>query len=294
MQTRRDFLTAVTAAAGAAALRPAPVKGNAPRKPMTIQEVIDLIIATVPGAPREGSVDTVKSSDPAQPVTGIVTTFLATSAVINAAIARGANLIITHEPTFYNHTDAVDWLQEDAVYQAKRQLLEEHNVVVWRFHDYWHQHEPDGIAPGVLKLLGWEAYARPGEPDVCTIPEMPLSELIVFLKEKFGTPLARVMGDPDLPCRHVGLLVGAWGGRKQIEYLGRDDVEVLVCGEVNEWETTEYVRDAAEAGIQKGLIVLGHALSEEPGMQWLVDWLQPRVPDVPVTHIPTGDPFRYV
>ena len=71
-------------------------------------------------------------------------------------------------------------------------------------------------------------------------------------------------------------------------------MEVLVCGEVREWETTEYVRDAVQAGFKKGLIVVGHALSEEPGMEGLVSWLQPRVPDVPVTHVPAGDPFRYV
>ena len=291
MPTRRDFLTAVTAAMGAYSIAGGTIQRT---NAMTIQDVIDLIIATVPGAPQDDSVDTVKSSDPSQPVTGIVATFLATAAVIQAAIDRRANLIITHEPTFYNHLDETEWLRDDAVYQAKRRLLEDNNIVVWRFHDYWHQHRPDGIATGVLKLLGWQAYARPGHPDLCTIPSTPLSELALFFKEKFGTHTARVVGDPAMLCRNVGLLVGAWGGRKQIEYLGRDDVDVLVCGEVNEWETTEYVRDAALAGRQKGLIVVGHAVSEEPGMQWLVEWLQPQVPDVPVTHIPAGDPFRYV
>ena len=78
MPTRRDFLTAVTAAMGAYSIAGRPVKTT---NAMTIQEVIDLIIATVPGAPRDDSVDTVKSSDPSQPVTGIATTFLATAAV---------------------------------------------------------------------------------------------------------------------------------------------------------------------------------------------------------------------
>ena len=76
---------------------------------MTIQDVIDLIIDAVPGAPKDGSVDTVKSGDPSQAVTGIVSTFLATSAVIEQAIERGANMIITHEPTFYNHLDIRNW-----------------------------------------------------------------------------------------------------------------------------------------------------------------------------------------
>ena len=295
MHTRRDFLTALTAAVGAYAVRPLAVRGkNTTPGAMTIQEVIDLIIDAIPGAPQEGSVDTVKAGDPSQLVTGIVTTFLATAKVIQTARERGANLIITHEPTFYNHLDEVDWLQGDPVYTAKRRLLEAHNMVVWRFHDYWHLHRPDGITTGALNKLGWQAYASPDELNLCLIPPTPLAELALFLKEAFGAARVRVMGDPAMTCRRVGLLLGASGGRRQIQFLGRDDVEVLVCGEVREWETTEYVRDAAQAGHEKGLIVVGHALSEEPGMEGLVPWLQPRVPDVPVTHVPAGDPFRYV
>lgn len=288
MPSRRDFLTGTAMAMGASSL------AGAVPSVQTIQDVIDLITANIPGAPWEGSVDTVKSGDPTRPITGIVTTFLATGAVIEEAIRSGANLVITHEPTYYNHLDETDWLEHDAVYLAKRTMLEEHGIVVWRFHDYWHRYEPDGIATGVLRLLGWEEYAHPGQPDLCTIPPVRLSELVVFLKSRFGTPVARVMGDPDAECSNIGLLVGAWGGRRQISYLGREDVDVLVCGEVSEWETPEYVRDAALAGRRKALIILGHALSEEPGMQWLAEWLQPQVPDIPVQHVATGDPYRYV
>lgn len=261
---------------------------------MTVQDVIDHILAAVPGAPREGSVDTVKIGDPSQPVSGIVTTFLATTAVIKAAAERGANFIITHEPTFYNHYDEVDWLQGDPVYTAKRRLLEDNNIVVWRFHDYWHLHNPDGITTGVLKHIGWEPYAGADELNRCEIPSMSLEELASALKQKFGAGMVRVVGDPEMACTQVGLSLGAAGGRRHIDYLSRPDIEVLVCGEAREWETTEYVRDAAEAGLKKGLIVVGHASSEEPGMVWLVEWLRPKVPGVEVTHIQAGDPFHYV
>jgi hypothetical protein len=76
--------------------------------------------------------------------------------------------------------------------------------------------------------------------------------------------------------------------------LRRDDVEVLVCGEVREWETSEYVRDAVSSGRSKGLIVLGHAKSEEPGMEWLAERLRLLLPEVAVFHIPAGNPFHVV
>ena len=71
-------------------------------------------------------------------------------------------------------------------------------------------------------------------------------------------------------------------------------MDALVCGEINEWETCEYVRDAERAGIAKGLIVVGHAASEEGGMAYLAEWLRERAPGIPITHVPAGDPLRTV
>lgn len=257
---------------------------------MTVQEIIDLITAEVPGAPWEGSVDTVKTGDPKQPVQGIVTTFLATIPVIRRAVDMGANFIITHEPTFYNHPDATDWLDGDQVYETKRDLIARHNLVIWRFHDYWHTYQPDGIFTGVIKALDWEDRFD-FDTLIATLPNTSLAGLVDIIKSRLGIEKLRVVGDPELPCRRVGLLVGAPGGRKQIEFLSQSDVDVLVCGEINEWETSEYVRDAIDSGRQIALIITGHANSEEAGMAWLVDWLRQRVPDVPITHIPAGDPF---
>lgn len=45
---------------------------------------------------------------------------------------------------------------------------------------------------------------------------------------------------------------------------------------------------------EKGLIILGHANSEEAGMKWCADWLRSRFPGVSITHLPAGDPFRLV
>ncbi len=258
----------------------------------SIQDVIDICIEAAAVEPWESTVDTVKVGDPSQEVRGIATTFLATYEVIWKAIRQGANLIITHEPTFYNHLDETDWLARDPVYAAKWKLLDEYGMVIWRYHDYWHARDPDGIAIGVLRHLGWEGYAQPGNPQICEVPAMPLSRLALFMKRRFGAQRVRVMGAPELTCSKVALLVGAVGGRTQIEAVR--GVDALVVGEVREWETTEYIRDGVYNEQPRGLIVVGHALSEEPGMRYLAEWLSPRVPEVKVRHIPAGDPFRYI
>jgi hypothetical protein len=69
------------------------------------------------------------------------------------------------------------------------------------------------------------------------------------------------------------------------------NVDVIVAGEVREWESVEYARDTAFSGERKGLILLGRVVSEEPGMNICADWLKMFVAEVPVTHVSAGDPY---
>jgi putative NIF3 family GTP cyclohydrolase 1 type 2 len=102
-------------------------------------------------------VDTFKTGNPDTRVTGIAVTMMATMDVLQRAAAQNLNLIITHEPTFYAHLDKPEGLNEnDPVWAEKRAFIEKHGLVVWRFHDHWHERTPDGIEAGVVKQLRWE------------------------------------------------------------------------------------------------------------------------------------------
>ncbi|MBV9280525.1 MAG: Nif3-like dinuclear metal center hexameric protein [Chloroflexi bacterium] len=257
---------------------------------VTIQAVIDLVIREH-GGRMWRTVDGVKAGDPRRPVAGVVTTFLATGAVIKRAAELRANLIITHEPIFYGHKDETGWLEDDPVYRAKRRLLDEHRIVVCRFHDYLHRDvRRDGFYLGMAEALGWEP--DPERPFLCSIRPTSLARLARLLKKRLHLQAIRVVGDPRMTCRRVALMVGASGMRSHVEALNDFQADVVVCGEVREWETVEYARDARELGVGKALIVVGHANSEEVGMARLAGWLRQRIPAVPVTHVPAGDPFR--
>ena len=293
-KSRREFIKTAGLAVSALPLAGFNIINHSELKAdLTIQEAINLILSKVPGEKRKNTVDTVKSSDPNQKLTGIVTTFLATVDVIRAAIEQKANLIITHEPTYYNHLDETDWLKNDPVYQYKRDLLEKNNIVVWRFHDFWHQVRPDGILHGFLGKMDWRDNLNPKLENSVIVPETSMKKLAKQLKKKLGLDRTFIVGNPDMTCSKIGLLPGAWGRDPQISLLQKD-IDVLVVGEVAEWETSEYVRDAAAAGMKKGLIILGHALSEEPGMEYLVEWLKPVLPEVPVFHMASGDAFQKI
>src|SRR5271165_48429 len=242
---------------------------------LTAQEVIDRIKAHTGGSWSGGTVDTFKAGDPSTPVTGIVTTFAATFDVLQRAAASGKNLIITHEPTFYSHLDETQQLTADPVFQAKLAFIQQHHMVVWRFHDHWHSPAMtrDGIMQGMVTALGWEKYQDPGMQAAFTFPETDLAAFAAGIKARLNIRGMRVIGDPTQKVQHVFFLPGAAAADHQIKALELTNIDVLVVGESREWETVEYVRDAVSQHKPKGLIVLGHVVSEESGMIYCAEWL---------------------
>ncbi len=243
-------------------------------------------------APPADTVDTLKGGDPATPVTGIVTTFLDTMQVLREAVRLGDNLVISHEPTFYNHVDDTKPFTDDPVYKEKIAYIEQHHLVVYRLHDEIHQ-DPHGdhILTGVYEALGWSQYPQEKSgmaQHMVTIPATTLGELAQTLKGKLQAQTMRVEGDPAQAVTHVAVFPGASGLEKHVRALNSPGVEVLIAGEVSEWETVEYVRDAVAQGRKMGMIVLGHEVSEEPGIEQCAKELRVLFPGVRVDHVPAG------
>ena len=104
--------------------------------------------------------DTVKFGNPNQEITGIVVTMWATPNVIRRAVELGANLIITHEPTFYTDDENP---RDNAVEQAKLALINETGVVIYRYHTIMHMFKPDLIPTGAFYYLGLKGELTPTE-----------------------------------------------------------------------------------------------------------------------------------
>jgi putative NIF3 family GTP cyclohydrolase 1 type 2 len=260
---------------------------------LTARQILDRIKAEM-GVPwASETVDTFKDGDPDTPVTGVAVTMMATLDVLKRAAASGANLVITHEPTFFSHLDQLDGLEKanDAVTAAKRAFIRDHKMVVLRMHDHWHRRHPDAIEAGMIRALGWEKFQRPESEYLFTMPETTLGQLAADVRAKLGAPTLRVVGDPQRRVSKVALAPGFAGFPTHVMALRRDDVQVLVIGEAHEWETVEYVADAVAAGMDKALIVIGHIPSEQAGMEDFARWLEPIVKGTPVRFVPAIDPF---
>ena len=256
-----------------------------------ISKIIDATGAKLP----PGTVDTIKAGDPATIVTGITTTFTPTMEVLRKAVADGDNLIVSHEPTFYNHQDQNTLFVDDPVYKEKLAYINEHHLVIWRFHDTWHERRPDGIAEGFAAQAGLTRYENAGPADekgfLFTVPQTTLLALAKDMQKKFHARAIRIVGDPEMKLTKVAYVPGAAGEATQVKTLERDDVEVIMVGEVPEWETILYVRDADLQGRKKALILLGHVTSEESGMDNCAKWLRTIFPAMPIHYIPAGEPY---
>ena len=254
---------------------------------------------------KDGTVDAIKAGDPATAVTGIVTTALATLAVLQQAVKAGANVVVTHEPAFHAGNDArvappplggfqtapppgADG-QADPVYAAKNAFVDRHRLVIFRLRDHWRARQPDPFAQALGAALGWR-YHQAGNAATYEIPVVSLDQLASHVRSSLGIRGGlRVIGKPRSPIRRVGLLPGSTPLAAALEVLPA--VDAVVAGEVREWETVEYARDAVYAGQPKGLVLVGRVVSEEPGMRACADWLKSFVTEVPVRHIAAGDPY---
>ena len=268
---------------------------------MNVKEIVEVILAVNGGRKLEKTCDQLIEGNWENQVTGVVTTFMATVDVIHQTVAKGYNLIITHEPTYFTGSDRTDWLKGDPVCQRKKTLIEDNQVSIWRYHDHMHTGNTDLIYTGLLEDLGWINYLDTEfpRPHCYSIPLTSVTDLVGFFKKKLGMKVIRVVGNPEMKCRRVGILVGGGSlglGREEMpaRLMHDQQLDVMVCGEITEWTLSAYVRDAAALGFNKVMIIVGHERSEEPGMKALADQLQPLLGGIPVHFLDAGEPFIYL
>ncbi|MHA7966507.1 Nif3-like dinuclear metal center hexameric protein [Paenibacillus sp. CAU 1782] len=268
---------------------------------MKVQDVIDnVLLDSCGGKKLEKTFDVLASGHPDMEVTGIVTTFMATVEVIRRAIQLGANLIITHEPTYFTGADDLEWLENDPVYLAKKELIQQNGIAIWRFHDHMHLAKTDRIYDGLIRQLGWEGkQLDPLSPWGYGIEETTVQDLTAFLKERLEMEHIRIVGRPDMSCSRIGILVGGGSlglGREQMpmELMRDRDLDVMICGEITEWTLCAYVNDASMLGMNKAMIIVGHERTEEWGMKDMAEWLKPLAGGLPVHFVDAREPFRHL
>lgn len=265
-----------------------------PSKEMTARQVVAAIQKNLTCQWSRETVDTFKAGQPEEVVTGVATCMFANMEVLQQAVAAHCNLIIAHEPVFYNHLDETEAFENDPVFRKKMEYIKAHNLVIFRFHDHWHMTRPDGIYVGMVDKLGWKAQQTDQSMQYFKFREQTVGEFARMLEERLNTRQVRVVGDPAMRFTNVALSVGAPGSQSHIRFLNSNDTQLLVAGEGQEWETYQYVLDASLMGLKKAAIFTGHIPSEEAGMEYCAQWLQPILKGIPVVYIASRPAYSSV
>ncbi len=260
-------------------------------KTQTARQIISLMQDHLTCTWSQETVDTFKSGNPDDVVTGVAVCMFADMETLRKAVANNCNLIIAHEPTFYNHLDKTAFLEKDPVYLGKSEYIKKHRLIIFRFHDHIHKTDPDGIYLGMVDKLGWKANQVDKSMMFFKFEEQTVGAFAQKLQEKLKGSQLRIVGDPQMRFTKVALGVGASGSQSHINLLNSNSTELLVSGEAQEWETYEYVLDASMLGMKKAAIFTGHIPSEEAGMEYCAKWMKTFIKNIPIVYLENGSAY---
>lgn len=255
-------------------------------------EIMNELFSWAPGE-YNPTCDTLKAGNPQAEVTKVAVCCFNTVQVVRDAAAWGAQLLITHEPTYYDHWDNIE--HETPVSRAKRELIEKSGLTIYRYHDHPHRAPVDLICAGELKALGWEgAFEKTDSYGIYRYtPVQPITprELAAHIERTLGIAHVRICGTMDEPCTRIITAFGACGGA--FSELTKDSCEIMIAGEACEWQLGEYARDAALLGFKKALLILGHCGSERDGMRLTADLVAQKFPQLEVRYFESGEVYSY-
>lgn len=279
---------------------------------MKISEVVTKMKAYHKGIVNGNPIDEEQTRDkilygnPDQECTGIVTTCWASVDVIHQAKELGANLIICHEALFWNRGDRTDWLMEQGnkTFLAKKQLLDDTGIVVWRDHDYIHSGIPmnggyvDGIFHGIMKELGWEDYliSDPARPMLFEMPLTTAEEVGKQWMNRFDLNGIKVVGDLNTPVKKVQIAGHIMGGdNDKITVIDQENIDLLISLELIDYTVSEYIRDSGMLNIPKAILAVGHFNCEEPGMKYMVNYIEEALGEkIDCHYVPSGDMYNFI
>ncbi len=243
----------------------------------------------------EKTCDTVKAGDTEKELNKVCFSMFATPDVIKKAKTLGAQLLVVHEPTFYNHMDNEIPYK---IAELKRKFVEESGICIFRFHDYAHLAEPDIIYDGTVSMLGLKGKRVNGEKSgekrfginqFILDEEITPRELAKLIEDKLGLKNVRIAGAADSKCRKLSCCFGTPGGlEKQLE-----ENDIVLAGEICEWGVGEMARDYALLGCSKAIIVMGHIGSERSGMMKLAEMVKNIHPELNPEYIECSELYQY-
>ncbi len=249
----------------------------------------------------ERTVDKIIIGDPEREVTRVLVTWMSTFEAVREAVARGCQLVVTHEPTFWNHANEVEesgalphpiW---HGAFEVKRRFLLEHQLTILRCHDVWDFMPEIGIPFAWARFLGLgNTPAATGQRgalhryDIEPTTVEAFAQRVAARTATIGEPAVQVVGPLDTVVSRIGVGTGCYCDPVEFEAIGCD--LSITCDDGNwYWQNLQCAADRGHPVLR-----VNHGTSEEPGMVTLAQYLRETFPTLQVEHLPHGSCFRLV
>ena len=233
----------------------------------------------------DNTVDTFKAGKPVAPVRGIAVAWMSYNWALQRALDLNCNVFITHEPTYYNHWDDDQDIFRFSQVRAKRQFIENNDLVIIRCHDLWDQIRDIGIPDSWGKLLRLgntvddDAYVRIFETGQTTATDF--ARHVASCTAPFGQPGVQLIGPREKLVRRISIGTGAI--TPYLDCVEKYQVDLAICTD----DGIDYWRDGGFAiDMDIPIVVVNHVVSEEIGVESLAENLRQQFPSVPVHHVP--------
>lgn len=248
----------------------------------TPNEIREYVVGNSPWVDHEKTVDTIKSGNGDIELSKVGVCWFPSMANLQAAHEAGCQLLICHEPVYYDHFDSPKhpfYHQEPAV--SKRKFLEESGLVLLRLHDTWDNWPGIGIRDSWAAGLGLDKRLKEGSVwhlhGMYEIKPQPLREFAQDIAGKIkplGEDSVQVIGDPDRIVSRPALGVGCIGPDKEMVDAGADVLIVCYDGGAY-WCVRERLAELGAA-----IITVEHGTSEMWGLENLGRHLAEVYPDL--------------
>ena len=230
---------------------------------LTMKDVYNLIDGLAPFEGQDGFDNAgLLVGDPAWDVRGVHVALDVTTSVLDEAIARGANLIVSHHPMMFSGRKNLVEADSEGMLLCR---MIRHNIALIAAHTNLDR-APGGLNDVLAQRLGLTAVTGEGYLRVGDLPApMTVDAFTRQASDALGT-VVRLMGRLEREIRRVGVSSGAGSeGWEEARTLGAD---AFLTGEMKHHH--------ALAAVEMGMVALeaGHHATEEPGIFALADALQ--------------------
>ncbi len=227
-----------------------------------------------------------------QEIQRVVVALDATNAVVDRAVAEGADLIITHHPMIFSSMKRVN---DDGFLGNKILKLVENRISVFAMHTNF---DVIGMAALAGKYLDFPEDAQPLEvtaeengriEGIGRITKLAktvtLGEYTEFVKKALSLEHVLLFGDEDQMIRTVAVSPGS--GRSMTELAAQKGADVIITGDIGHHEGL----DALDMGLS--VIEAGHYGTEYIFIDHVSDFLKKETL-LEVIPVKTGNPYKVV